>query len=390
MYLSQAIFVVKAWVVIIALRTVRIDSNNHFRHPREPGAEVGGTVRAEHEQHKQQAFPKHGPHTGHGTHNPLSAAAATSAVTAVGVVGDAAAHPNGASSAVAAGGALPPSSEVATEPPMSMFTHGFEKMYGSLLTKQPTLTLHYNKRYGFYFFTDRSVPQQLAGPHTFPDKDGMMMIPEGEAAHQQILRALKTRGECTVVDVGSNFGYFTLLALKMGCKVYCFEPDEANFQLSQLNLRINGFTTNVMCFNNPAGPAGVIKYDGWSSLSTSANAVERQTVPISTILPFAAEIDWFKLDVEGFENNVIQSIPSSMTIHSLSIEITFFLYKDLDYSATYQMISERFGHVYHFESKSHLGEEYVKDLGKFSAKINATECDRSKTVYCQYNVICSD
>ena len=62
---------------------------------------------------------------------------------------------------------------------------------------------------------------------------------------------LKNNGTCTVIDVGSNYGYFSLLALRLGCRVYAFEPAKNNFDLSILNFKINGFK-NWVNLHNPS------------------------------------------------------------------------------------------------------------------------------------------
>ncbi len=53
----------------------------------------------------------------------------------------------------------------------------------------------------------------------------------------------------TVIDVGANIGYFTLLMARcVGAsgKVYAFEPDPENFNLLRKNVRINGYKNVIL------------------------------------------------------------------------------------------------------------------------------------------------
>jgi FkbM family methyltransferase len=55
----------------------------------------------------------------------------------------------------------------------------------------------------------------------------------------------------TVLDIGANIGYYTLIAAKLvgpKGKVYAFEPDPNNFDLLKKNVETNGYT-NVVLIN---------------------------------------------------------------------------------------------------------------------------------------------
>ena len=51
-----------------------------------------------------------------------------------------------------------------------------------------------------------------------------------------------------VVDIGSNIGYYTLIAAKIlgsSGKVYAFEPEPNNYELLLKNIEVNGYTNIV-------------------------------------------------------------------------------------------------------------------------------------------------
>lgn len=55
----------------------------------------------------------------------------------------------------------------------------------------------------------------------------------------------------TVVNVGANIGYYTLIAASMvghTGKVYAFEPCKGNFELLNANVGVNGYTDRVKTF----------------------------------------------------------------------------------------------------------------------------------------------
>lgn len=49
----------------------------------------------------------------------------------------------------------------------------------------------------------------------------------------------------TVIDVGANFGYFSLYAAYRGCNVIAFEPGEANFKVLVQNIKLNKLETKI-------------------------------------------------------------------------------------------------------------------------------------------------
>ena len=269
--------------------------------------------------------------------------------------------------------------------------------------------LRHNVKYDFYYFTC----DKFNGPHTFSDSSGMMMTTETDFGATQIKNALvNNNGTCLVVDVGSNYGYFSLLALKLGCRVFLFEPENKNFQLALLNFRINGFK-NFVAINHPAG-VGEALFDGWSSMNL--NAVNKAAtnnitcVPLSYVyestiqneklrlittqktllettesIKMQVNIDWLKIDVEGFENEVIKTILlTPMSISSLSIEITYFLINDINYIETFEFIHKRFSHILDIDNGI-----VVTNLTTHTSMLNTTKCNRKTTHFCQYNFLCT-
>lgn len=225
----------------------------------------------------------------------------------------------------------------------------------SLMAKgRQNYRLRHNEKYDFWFFTN----SDFFGPHTDSmfTAEGMMMQYETDFAAGRMQEAIvRNNGTCTIIDVGSNFGYFSLLALRLGCRVYAFEPSKNNYDLFILNLKINGFR-DWIAVNHPVGPGKDLLFDGWSSMnlnsqnksatkgveSVALSYVLQQQVKDSTVANATVVIDWLKVDVEGYEQEVLKTVPSSMLVKSMSIEVTYYLVNDIDYTEAFRFMHSRF------------------------------------------------
>jgi len=145
---------------------------------------------------------------------------------------------------------------------------------------------------------------------------------------QLILRQTKI-GD-TVVDVGANIGYYTvLLADKVGKngKVYAFEPDKTNFQILVKNIKENNLK-NVVAINAAVGSKeGKLKlYKSEENLGDhklyethppcghpplkkgEQNYLNEETVKIIKLDDYLKEtkVDLMKIDTQGWEPEVVE------------------------------------------------------------------------------------
>ncbi len=116
----------------------------------------------------------------------------------------------------------------------------------------------------------------------------------------------------TFVDIGANIGWFTLLAAKLGSKVYAYEPEPGNVELLERSLQKNGF------LDVEVRPIALGDHDGtvplWISEESAGwhSTVERRgnrkiDVPcrsLDSLFP-TQRLDLVKLDVEGAEPLVL-------------------------------------------------------------------------------------
>ncbi len=127
----------------------------------------------------------------------------------------------------------------------------------------------------------------------------------------------------TVVDVGANIGYYTLLAARLvgaSGRVIALEPSSANYRLLTQNVALNGYE-NVTVLNLAAGekPGQVRLYldpanFGNCSLSSAnvpvgAGSEEVEVTTLDHLLDagvFGGRVDLIKLDVQGAQGLVLR------------------------------------------------------------------------------------
>lgn len=118
----------------------------------------------------------------------------------------------------------------------------------------------------------------------------------------------------TVLDLGANIGYFTLLAARLvgtSGRVYSFEPEPTNYSLLLKNIELNGYGNVVALQKAVSSTTGKIKLF-LDSKDTGAHSIYRldgssKFVEIDSVAPDeyfkdkVSKIDVIKMDVEGAE-----------------------------------------------------------------------------------------
>lgn len=145
-------------------------------------------------------------------------------------------------------------------------------------------------------------------------------VGEYEAATTHVIGTLCEPG-ATVIDVGANAGYFTMLASqRVGNRgqVYAFEPVQINRLRVQENMLLNR-TSNVTLRSEAASSrkgtttffTGPVDHRGLSSLRPLRNASESfevQTVRLDDFVPTDRRVSLVKIDVEGAEQHVLSGM----------------------------------------------------------------------------------
>ena len=123
----------------------------------------------------------------------------------------------------------------------------------------------------------------------------------------------------TFIDVGSHVGYYSLLARQVvgpTGRVVAFEPNPETFATLAANVMINGYG-NFLAYNSAVGDRyGTLEFninvedEGMSSLVFKSPRSSQIKVHVTTLDAFAMmarvqNVRMLKIDVEGFEENVI-------------------------------------------------------------------------------------
>jgi FkbM family methyltransferase len=151
-----------------------------------------------------------------------------------------------------------------------------------------------------------------------PEKSGEL------AAIKYIKEKLQNSGELVLFDVGANIGNYGRLLFDIftsQSKIYCFEPSPSSFNILKSNL---GGLENVQLFNLGFGEqGGTLTLYSDSTASSMASLYKRrldhynirfnhlEAIELRTIDEFCEEnnirqINFLKLDVEGYEYNVLK------------------------------------------------------------------------------------
>jgi FkbM family methyltransferase len=111
-----------------------------------------------------------------------------------------------------------------------------------------------------------------------------------------------------IVDGGANIGVFALQAAAMfpNLPLKCYEPDAANIEQLQRNLKRNGIFAEIVAKGLWSENAELFFHPGQSY--TGLVSTESSPYPISCELPQVPNGCWLKLDIEGAEYEVLPTI----------------------------------------------------------------------------------
>ena len=131
------------------------------------------------------------------------------------------------------------------------------------------------------------------------------------------------------LDIGSNIGNHTLYCFSKDLIqfAYCFEPVQDTFQILQKNISINSLQNKVKLFNvgvgETQGTAQIKSYNINNTGSSQLKISNEGNIPIISIddIKFEQNISFVKIDVEGFELNVIKGILNTIKTHKPTIFI---------------------------------------------------------------------
>ena len=132
------------------------------------------------------------------------------------------------------------------------------------------------------------------------------------------------------IDIGSNIGYYALLESKKIGKngnVLAIEPSPENFSTLVYNIKLQN-DQNINAFNFAIGDKNdeieflIGKKSNWSKVKDENDIIESEDkiikIPLKTLNSFVKDnqlekIDLLRMDVEGYENNIIDGAIEVLT-----------------------------------------------------------------------------
>ena len=125
------------------------------------------------------------------------------------------------------------------------------------------------------------------------------------------------------VDIGANFGYFSLLAASRGAKTIAFEPSPRELQRFWLNLAASG-VSNVSVFpialsdheHEPTLWVGDVGNTGSNALTSCAaeGTIRVTALPLAEVITagIMRKVRLVKIDVEGHEMRVLKGLEAAI------------------------------------------------------------------------------
>ncbi len=138
-----------------------------------------------------------------------------------------------------------------------------------------------------------------------------------------VLHAL--RSEDLFLDVGANIGSYTVLAAgAVGSRVISVEPIPVTCERLRKNVALNGLEARVLVIQKGLGSREdevrfTVGLDTVNHVATDDEVSQSVVLPVTTVDRLCAENvpTVIKIDVEGFEDQVIAGAPSTLSSSSL-------------------------------------------------------------------------
>lgn len=171
------------------------------------------------------------------------------------------------------------------------------------------------------------------------------------------------KGVMNVLDVGANIGYYALMEAEQleDGKVYAFEPDPRNIELLRENIALNNHENRIKVFPYAASNKNEraknfllgerTNISGFIERGGETGSVEVECIKLDD-LPYINEIDFIRMDIEGYECKVLEGARDFLTTTTralkLLIEVHTEAYNETDMNFARHL---RFLHEYSFSVK---------------------------------------
>ena len=180
--------------------------------------------------------------------------------------------------------------------------------------------------------------------------------------------ARRIRAGMTVVDVGANFGYYTLLMADLvgsGGTVYAIEPNPAITTLLGRSIALNGFADRTRLYELAAGKAGsgsaillVPDHEPKNGALIAGSAgdgtqYEVAVTALDDLIEPGTAIDFIKIDAEGGEEAIIAGMERIFRTSRPSMVLEFNAARYADPAGFLQQLIQLYGKLEHVDYAGH-------------------------------------
>ena len=165
------------------------------------------------------------------------------------------------------------------------------------------------------------------------DSLGRELIQKGHWEREQIVfffNEARRRGARVFLDVGANFGYYSLLAARLGIfdEIHAFEPHPETYKRLLWHIRANNFEGAITPHNIAASDA--VRDMSMSKNSDPGNAllhksnggtVNVSAAPLDSLFSFRGQNICAKIDTEGHEDEVLQGAADLLMHNDVFLQI---------------------------------------------------------------------
>lgn len=168
---------------------------------------------------------------------------------------------------------------------------------------------------------------------------GLILEGVREGLCTKIIKEELKRG-MTVVDIGANIGYYTLLEASLVGKdgrVYAFEPFPHSFALLNKSIEINDYSSIVetyqVAISDKCGTAKLYLAEADNihtlvDLGKARKHIDVNTITLDEFLKDKGSVDFIRMDIEGYEVEVFDGMMETLK-REKELKILFELHQNI-------------------------------------------------------------
>lgn len=195
------------------------------------------------------------------------------------------------------------------------------------------LKIHFTKNYIFNIKTARGH-FQFYFPYIKTDHIQRVILFSNSFYEEQSLKKVERlffKKSMRILDIGANIVNHAIYYASSNnvSEVICFEPVSKTYEILLKNVRINNLSNKIRAYNlglsDETGKASVVDYNLLNIGGTHITKNNNGIINLKKIDDIdLASIDFMKIDVEGFELNVLKGAIKTLIKYSPLIQIEIF------------------------------------------------------------------